>query len=92
MADPNAGDDSNARTHLMREVAEQMDAIEADFGDDFEILASITIVMLKRPDGTMGIRVRNANVSPFEGIGILSMAQDSLKAMAQQQPPGGSED
>ncbi len=35
---------TDGRTRLMQEVAEQMDAIEADFGRDFEIGRVITIV------------------------------------------------
>jgi hypothetical protein len=74
----------DARTVLMQEVAAQMDAIEADFGSDFEILSTITIVMLKRPDGNVGLRVRNSRMSPLEGIGLLNMAQDILKTQALQ--------
>lgn len=70
------------RTKLMEEVAQQMDAIEADFGDDFEIDRVITIVMIKQPDGSTGLRVRNVEMSPLEAIGLLSMAQDVLKAQA----------
>ena len=35
---------ADGRSRLMQEVAEQMDAIEADFGRDFEIGRVITIV------------------------------------------------
>lgn len=70
------------RTKLMEEVAQQMDAIEADFGEDFEILRVLTIVMVKRPDGEAGLRIRNMEMSPLEAVGLLSMAQDVLKAQA----------
>ncbi len=73
---------SGARTKLMEEVAQQMDAIEADFGDDFEILKVLTIVMVKRPDGDAGLRIRNMDMSPLEAVGLLSMAQDVLKVQA----------
>ncbi len=73
---------SGPRTKLMEEVAEQMDAIEADFGDDFEILKVLTIVMVKRPDGDAGLRIRNMDMSPLEAVGLLSMAQDVLKVQA----------
>jgi hypothetical protein len=76
---PHAG---GARTKLMEEVAQQMDAIEADFGDEFEILRVLTIVMVKRPDGDAGLRIRNMDMSPLEAVGLLSMAQDVLKAQA----------
>src|ERR1700739_1308194 len=48
----------DAGTRLMNEVAEQMDAIEADFGRDFEIGRVITVVEIKGPDGNVGVRVR----------------------------------
>lgn len=73
---------SGPRTKLMEEVARQMDAIEADFGDDFEIATVMTIVMVKRPDGDAGLRIRNMDMSPLEAVGLLSMAQDLLKAQA----------
>jgi len=73
---------NGARTKLMEEVAQQMDAIEADFGDDFEILKVLTIVMVKRPDGDAGLRIRNMDMSPLEAVGLLSMAQDVLKVQA----------
>ncbi len=76
------GGASGPRTKLMEEVAQQMDAIEADFGDDFEILKVMTIVMVKRPDGDAGLRIRNMDMSPLEAVGLLSMAQDVLKAQA----------
>ncbi len=76
------GGPSGPRTKLMEEVAQQMDAIEADFGDDFEILKVMTIVMVKRPDGDAGLRIRNMDMSPLEAVGLLSMAQDVLKAQA----------
>ncbi len=70
------------RTKLMEEVAQQMDAIEADFGDEFEIDRVVTIVMIKRPDGSSGLRIRNMEMSALEAVGLLSMAQDVLKAQA----------
>ena len=76
---------SSPRTKLMQEVAAQMDAIEEDFGDDFEIVSTVTIVALIRPDGTGGIRVRNSDMSPLEAVGFLSLAQDVLKAQTQDQ-------
>lgn len=76
---------TSPRTKLMEEVAAQMDAIETDFGDDFEILTVVTIVTVKRPDGSAGLRIRNMNMSPLEAIGLLSMAQDVLKVQASQQ-------
>jgi hypothetical protein len=70
------GDDGRSR--LMREVAEQMDAIEADFGGDFEIGRVITIVEVKRPDGEVGLRVR-AQQLPWVTLGMLEFARKTLE-------------
>lgn len=75
-------DTGNARTKLMEEVAEQMDAIESDFGDQFEITRVMTVVEIARPDGSSGMRVRNVDMTPLEGIGFLTLAQELLKAQA----------
>ena len=69
----------DARTRLMNEVAEQMDAIEADFGRDFEIGRVITVVEIKGPDGNVGLRVR-AGQFPWVSIGMLEFAKKSLEA------------
>jgi len=68
----------DARGKLMREVAEQMDAIESDFGDDFEIGRVITIVEVKRPDGDVELRLR-ANMLPWVTLGMLNTAIDTVK-------------
>jgi hypothetical protein len=63
----------------MQEVAEQMDAIEADFGDDFEIGRVITIVEVKDSSGVAGLRVR-AGQYPWVALGMLDWAKKSLEA------------
>lgn len=63
----------------MHEVAEQMDAIEADFGDDYEIGRVITIVEIKGPDGSIGLRVR-AGQYPWVAIGMLQVALKQVEA------------
>jgi hypothetical protein len=65
------------KTKLLEEVAAQMDAIEADFGDDFEIGNFLTVVEVVRPDGA-GIRVRG-NQQPWVGIGMLRIAEKMLE-------------
>jgi hypothetical protein len=76
--------DTNPRTRLMEEVAAQMDAIEEDFGDEFEIRKVITILELQRPDGTTGVRVRS--VSPIlEALGLMRIAEDAIKAQGDVQ-------
>src|ERR1039458_148964 len=47
---------ADGRSRLMQEVAEQMDAIEVDFGRDYEIGRVITIVEVTGPDGHVGLR------------------------------------
>jgi hypothetical protein len=70
---------SDGRSRLMQEVAEQMDAIEADFGNDYEIGRVITIVEVKGPDGNVGLRVRAAQY-PWVSLGMLDWAKKSLEA------------
>lgn len=70
---------TDGRSRLMHEVAEQMDAIEADFGRDFEIGRVITIVEVTTPDGTVNIRVR-AGQLPWVSLGMLEFAKKSLEA------------
>ena len=72
VGDTGAGRDPRAR--LMQEVAEQMDAIEADFGDGYAIGRVITIVEVQRTDGEVGIRVR-AGMYPWVAIGMLEVAK-----------------
>ena len=70
---------ADPRTRLMREVAEQMDAIEADFGDGYQIGRVITIVEVIQPDGNVGIRIR-AGQLPWVTLGMLEWAKKSLEA------------
>jgi hypothetical protein len=65
------------RAKLMEEVAKQMDAIEADFGDDYEIGNLITIVEIARPDGETGIRVRSTGPQ-LVSLGMLRIAENIL--------------
>ena len=74
-----AGEDHAPRARLMQEVADQMDAIESDFGDGFEIGRVITIVEVTGPEGNVGIRVR-AGQLPWVSLGMLEWAKKSLEA------------
>lgn len=70
---------SNVRVRLMHEVAEQMDAIEAEFGDGFEIGSIVTVVEVRQPsddgDGERSeLRVRS-NAAPWVSAGMLRMAE-----------------
>ena len=75
----NSGEESDPRTRLMEEVAQQMDAIEADFGDGYQIGRVITIVEVASPDGNVGIRVR-AGQYPWVTLGMLDWAKKSVEA------------
>jgi hypothetical protein len=70
---------ADGRTRLMQEVAQQMDAIEADLGRDFQIGRVITIVEVTGPDGNVGIRIR-AGQYPWVSLGMLDWAKKSVEA------------
>jgi hypothetical protein len=80
-------DAPNPRSRLMQEVAEQMDAIETDFGRDYEIGRVITIVEVKTADGEVGVRVR-AGQYPWVSLGMLEFAKKVVEA---QMTAGGGE-
>ncbi|MFZ1154598.1 MAG: hypothetical protein WAN93_06810 [Solirubrobacteraceae bacterium] len=58
----------------MQEVAAEMDAIETDFGDNYQIGRVITIVEVIRPDENIGLRVR-AGQYPWVTLGMLRAAE-----------------
>jgi len=70
---------ADGRTRLMQEVAQQMDAIEADFGHDFEIGRVITVVEVKQPTGEVGIRIR-AGQFPWVTLGMLDWAKKLVES------------
>jgi|tagenome__1003787_1003787.scaffolds.fasta_scaffold20354446_1 hypothetical protein len=68
----------DARGRLMQEVAAQMDAIEADHGENFQIGRVITVVeVLKPATEELDLRVR-AQMLPWVAIGMLEFAKKSL--------------
>ncbi len=69
----------NPRAKLMQEVAEEMDAIETDFGDQYEIGRVITIVEVIQPNGEVGLRVR-AGQYPWVALGMLQFAARVVEA------------
>jgi hypothetical protein len=69
-----AGAQGNPRARLMQEVAEQMDAIETEFGDAYKIGRVITIVEVIKPDGDVELRLR-AGQFPWVALGMLRFAQ-----------------
>lgn len=75
------GQQPDPKARLMHEVAQQMEAIEADFGDDFGIGSIITIVEIQRPNGQVGVRVRNSG--PFHtALGMLELAKKTIEGQA----------
>ena len=66
------------RTKLMQEVADEMDAIETDFGDAYQIGRVITIVEVVRPNGDVGLRVR-AGQYPWVALGMLRFAEKVIE-------------
>jgi hypothetical protein len=77
-ADPSASE-SDPRTKLMQEVADEMDHIEADFGDDYQIGRVVTIVEVIRSNGDVGLRVR-AGQLPWVTLGMLRFAEKVLES------------
>lgn len=71
------GSTPDPKAHLMEEVAAQMDAIEADFGDDFVIGRVVTIVEVRTPDGETNLRIRAA-MEPWAALGMTTMALKSM--------------
>jgi len=70
----------------MQEVAEEMDAIETEFGDDYQIGRVITIVEVIRPNEEVGLRVR-AGQFPWVALGMLRAAEKIVEI----QMSGGGE-
>ena len=58
-------------------VAQQMEALEADYGDDCEIGDVCTIVEIVGPHGSH-VRVRNSDARPHAIIGLLRVAETSV--------------
>jgi hypothetical protein len=80
------GAQPDPRAKLMQEVAEEMDQIEADFGDEYQIGRVVTIVEVIRPNGEVNLRVR-AGQLPWVTLGMLRFAQKVLESQIQ----GGSQ-
>jgi hypothetical protein len=69
------------KAKLGEEVAAQMEAIEADFEDDYEIGNVVTVVEVIGPEGA-AIRVR-CNQPPWVGIGMLRVAERVLEGQGE---------
>lgn len=73
-----------------RVVAEQMEAIENDYGDDCEIGDVCTIVEVRGPHGSH-VRVRGSNPSPHVMIGLLRLSEAMFVNGLRGRPPGEGE-
>jgi hypothetical protein len=78
----NEGEQPDPRARLMQEVASEMDAIEADFGDEYQIGRVITVVEVIRPNEEVNLRVR-AGQLPWVTLGMLRFAQKVLENQIQ---------
>jgi hypothetical protein len=76
------GEQVDPRARLMQEVASEMDAIEAEFGDDYQIGRVITVVEVIRPNQEVNLRVR-AGQLPWVTLGMLRFAQKVLENQIQ---------
>ena len=65
------------QTKMGRVVAEQMEALEADYDEDCEIGDICTIVEVLGPHGSH-VRVRSSDTRPHVMIGLLRMAEGAL--------------
>jgi hypothetical protein len=83
---PAGGGQPDSRARLMHEVAEQMDAIESDFPDGFEIGRVVTIAEVMQPNGVVGVRIR-ANQLPWVTLGILDWAKKEVEAAMRRGAP-----
>lgn len=72
-------------------IAAQMEALEADYGDDCEIGDICTIVEVVGPHGSH-VRVRSSDMRPHVVIGLLRISEEMfLSAMRGGAPGGGGE-
>jgi hypothetical protein len=87
---PRQAGEPEPRARLMQEVAQEMDGIEAEFGDAYQIGRVITIVEILQPgeDGQLrgvGLRIR-AGQYPWVAIGMLETAKKIIEGqMAAEQ-------
>jgi len=73
-----------------RVVAEQMEAIENDYGEDCEIGDVCTIVEVVGPHGSH-VRVRSSDMRPHITIGLLRASEGMFLGGLRPGPAGGEE-
>src|SRR3954453_4634694 len=69
-------------------VAKQMEALEADYGDDCEIGDACTIVEVLGPHGSP-LRVRSSDMRPHITIGLLRASEGMFLGGLRPGPAGG---
>lgn len=74
MASHPGGPADDPRTRLMKEVAEEMDDLEAQFGDEFAIGRVILVAEVLRPGDAVNLRIR-AGQYPWVALGMLRAAE-----------------
>lgn len=65
------------QTKVGKVVAEQMEAIEGDYGEESQIGDVVTIVEVVGPHGSH-IRVRSSDMRPHSELGMLKMAEQAM--------------
>jgi hypothetical protein len=79
------------QSKIGQHIAAQMEALEADYGDDCEIGDICTIVEVVGPHGSH-VRVRSSDMRPHVIIGLLRISEEMfLSAMRGGAPGGGGE-
>jgi hypothetical protein len=75
-------------------VAEQMGALERDYGDkeDYEVAGVISVVVVQGPDGAQ-LRIRSNMSNPAMTLGVMRMAEDEyLRALRRGSIEGAGDD
>lgn len=76
------------QTKVGKVIAEQMEAIEGDYGEDSQIGDVVTIVEVVGPHGSH-VRVRSSDMRPHAGLGLLKMAEQAMIGNVGGGPKGG---
>ncbi len=71
-------------------ITAQMEALEADYGDDCEIGDVCTIVEVVGPHGSH-VRVRASDMRPHVVIGLLRISEEMFLSAMRGGAPGGEE-
>lgn len=71
-------------------ITAQMEALEADYGDDCEIGDVCTIVEVVGPHGSH-VRVRSSDMRPHVVIGLLRISEEMFLSAMRGGAPGGEE-